>query len=51
MSPDVSFLRKRADKYRRLADETKDPDIAESYRLLAEIDEEQAEQIEKQAEQ
>ena len=43
-------MRKRADKYRRLADETKDLDIAESYRLLAEIEEEQADQIENRAE-
>lgn len=50
MGPDISFLRKRAEKYRRLVNEAKDPDIAESYRLLAEIDEQEAERIEKQGE-
>jgi hypothetical protein len=48
MGPDISFLRKRAEKYRRLANEAKDPDIAASYRLIAEIDEQEAERIEKQ---
>lgn len=43
----VEFLRKRAAKYRRLAEETEDADVADSYRLLAEIDEQEATQIER----
>lgn len=46
MGLDVSFLRQRAARYRRLAAESSDPDVTDSYRLLAEIDEQEAERIE-----
>ncbi len=42
----VNFLRERAARYRRLADEAEDKDVADSYRLLAEIDEQEAQKIE-----
>ena len=42
----VGFLRDRARQYRRLAEAATDEALADSYRLLAEIDEEEAKRIE-----
>ncbi|HXQ52679.1 MAG TPA: hypothetical protein VN802_16405 [Stellaceae bacterium] len=42
----VNFLRDRAARYRRLADAAKDKDVADSCRLLAEIDEQEVHRIE-----
>ncbi|HVM79927.1 MAG TPA: hypothetical protein VMU06_12980 [Stellaceae bacterium] len=45
--PDVAFLRNRAREYRRLAEAATDEALIDSYRLLAEIDEAEADKIEK----
>ncbi len=44
----MSFLRDRTVRYRRLADDADDKEVAELYWLLAEIDEQEADEIEKQ---